>query len=145
MAISKSQEILVGSVIRSYSSHVLGTATNTCSYVGCIKTLYQLRRNRTNPYLQSYFNGKGNVKSACRRKKCTLKTHCMQISVTMYTALIFDNRWYVYFDSLLNNDRDVGEDFKSQICDVITNHDSYCINCEISIIHELNADNIING
>ena len=46
---------------------------------------------------------------------------------------------YTYFDKLLNNDRDV-DDFKSQICDVITSGDSYCINCENNIPHTLNAD-----
>ena len=46
---------------------------------------------------------------------------------------------YTYFDKLLNNDRDV-DDFKSQICDVITSGDSYCINCKNNIPNEFNAD-----
>jgi hypothetical protein len=46
---------------------------------------------------------------------------------------------YTYFDKLLNNDRDV-DDFKSQICDVITSGDSYCINWVNNIPHKLNAD-----
>lgn len=37
---------------------------------------------------------------------------------------IYDNTWYIYFDNLL-----VNEDFKSQIYEVITNHNYYCINC----------------
>ena len=34
----------------------------------------------------------------------------------------------------------VEEDFKLEICAVITNNDSYCINCEINSPHELNLD-----
>ena len=53
---------------------------------------------------------------------------------------ISDNTWYTYFDNLLNIDHDVVEDVKSQICDVIINHDSYCINCKNNIPNEFNAD-----
>jgi len=53
---------------------------------------------------------------------------------------ISDNTRYTYFDNLLNNDRYVDEAFKSLICNVIINHDSYCINCENNILHELNLD-----
>jgi len=46
---------------------------------------------------------------------------------------------YIFWQ-FINPDCDVVEDFKSQICNVITNYDSYCINCENNIPHELNPD-----
>ena len=53
---------------------------------------------------------------------------------------ISDNTWFTYFDNLLNNIRDVDEDFKAEICNTIINHDLQCAECDEGNPHELNTD-----
>jgi len=64
-----------------------------------------------------------------------IEEHRMYLRIFMIVHCI-----HILFDNLLNNDQEVDEHFKSQICGVITNQDSFCINCENNIPHELNAD-----
>ena len=122
-----------------------GGTTKNAKQLKSSKTtaLNEFRRKGTNSYLQSYLNAKRTFESTCRRKEMNFqnklnvnirdKKHCPNAlwnvirgsrETSGVSKNIYDNTWYIYFDNLL-----VNEDFKSQIYEVITNHNYYCINC----------------
>ena len=89
-------------------------------------------------------------KSTSRRQEINFKNelyanirdnmHCTNALWTVFRGCRRTSTCHRYFGNLFNNDRDGDEDFKSQICDVITNYDFYCINCENNIPHQTNVD-----